>query len=93
LKIADFKDKYEDMIEDIGALIEEAGGATFLFGISSGAVLAFEATRKLDEKVKKLALYEPPFIVDDSRPKIPDDYLIRLNELIAANRQSDAVKM
>src|SRR5688500_16908076 len=48
-------------IEDIEALIDEAGGAAFLFGISSGAALALEAALALGEKVKKVALYEPPY--------------------------------
>ncbi len=30
-------------VEDIGALIQEAGGSAFVFGHSSGAVLAMEA--------------------------------------------------
>src|SRR5262245_39207119 len=55
-------------IEDIEALIDSAGGSAFLFGNSSGAVLALEAARVLPNKIKKLAMYEPPFIIDDSRP-------------------------
>jgi pimeloyl-ACP methyl ester carboxylesterase len=83
----------EREIEDIAALIDEAGGSAFVYGISSGAALALEAANKLNGKVKKLALYEAPFIVDDNRPPLPEDYLTRLNELIAANRRSAAIKM
>src|SRR6185295_9545582 len=60
----------EREVEDIDALINEAGGSVFLYGISSGAGLALEATNKLGAKIKKLAVYEAPFIVDDSRPPI-----------------------
>src|SRR5262249_54943162 len=56
-------------IEDLQALIDAAGGSVFMWGISSGAVLALEAAREGSE-VSKLALYEPPFIVDDSRPRV-----------------------
>src|SRR5881296_105176 len=63
----------EREVEDLDAVINEAGGSAFLYGMSSGAVLALEATRKLPTKVKKLALFEPPFIVDDSRPRPPKD--------------------
>src|SRR5437588_8808926 len=56
----------EREIEDIEALINEAGGEAFLYGISSGAALALEATVKLGHKVKKLALYEPPYNDDES---------------------------
>src|SRR5438128_1100572 len=55
----------EREIEDIEAVIDEAGGAAFLYGISSGAALALEAAGKLITKVTKLAMYEPPYIVDD----------------------------
>src|SRR5215475_13526667 len=57
----------EREIEDIEALIDEAGGEAFLYGISSGAALALEATIKLGHKVKKLALYEAPYDSDDAR--------------------------
>src|SRR5512145_2120721 len=46
-------------IEDIEALIDEAGGSAYLYGISSGASLAMEAAIELPRKIKKLALYEP----------------------------------
>ncbi|RPJ22396.1 MAG: alpha/beta hydrolase, partial [Planctomycetaceae bacterium] len=45
----------EREIEDIEALIDQAGGSAFVFGISSGAALAFEAALALGGKVKKLA--------------------------------------
>ncbi len=79
-------------VEDIDALINEAGGSAFVFGHSSGAVLALEAASNLPSKVKKLALYEPPFIVDDSRPPLQVDYVARLTELVAAGRRGDAVE-
>lgn len=79
-------------VEDIEALIDHAGGSANLYGISSGAVLALEATKQLTSKVKKLALYEPPFIVDDSHTPLPKDYVPHLNQLIAAGRRGDAVE-
>lgn len=81
----------EREIEDIAALVKEAGGEAFLFGISSGAALALEAARSL--AVPKLALYEPPFIVDDSRPRVPADYADRLSEALRAGKRGTAVKM
>lgn len=79
-------------IEDLEALIDAAGGMAYLYGISSGAALALETASALPDKVAKLALYEPPFILDDSRPPLPSNYVARLNELIAAGRRSDAVE-
>src|SRR5262245_14652384 len=85
----------EREVEDIEALIKAAGGAAFLFGNSSSAVLALEAARPSGRPglaITKLALYEPPFIVDDSRPALPEDYVAQLTELIAAGRRGDAVE-
>jgi pimeloyl-ACP methyl ester carboxylesterase len=56
-------------IEDIEALIDEAGGSASLYGHSSGAALALEAAIRLVKKVKKLALYEAPYN-DDAEAKL-----------------------
>jgi pimeloyl-ACP methyl ester carboxylesterase len=81
----------EREVEDIEALIGEAGGSAFLFGHSSGAVLSLEAASALGDRVPRLALYEPPCIVDDSRPAVPPDLVERLSGLIADGRRGDAV--
>jgi pimeloyl-ACP methyl ester carboxylesterase len=60
-------------VEDIAALLDEAGGSACLFGSSSGAVLALEAAAS-DLDITKLALYEPPFRVD--RSELPKKILI-----------------
>lgn len=82
----------EREVEDLNALIAEAGGSAFVFGHSSGGVLALEAARLFPSNITKLALYEPPFIIDDSRPPVPQDYVPHLNELLAAGRRSAAVE-
>ncbi|GHO97133.1 alpha/beta hydrolase [Reticulibacter mediterranei] len=82
----------EREVEDIKALIDEAGGSAFVFGHSSGAVLALEAARLLPSKIKKLALYEPPFIIDDSRPPVPANYVAHLIDLVSSNRRGEAVE-
>ncbi len=72
----------EREIDDLEAVIDAAGGSALVFGHSSGAVLALRAAAKLGNKITKLALYEPPFIIDDSRSPIPADYVSHLRELI-----------
>jgi pimeloyl-ACP methyl ester carboxylesterase len=81
----------EREVEDIGVLIAEAGGAASVFGHSSGAALALEAAAG-GLPITKLALYEPPFVVDDSRPPLPSDYVARLIELVSEGRRGDAVE-
>ena len=51
-------------VEDIEALIQEAGGSAFVYGISSGGALALEAALGLGNKVRKLAIYEAPYNSD-----------------------------
>jgi pimeloyl-ACP methyl ester carboxylesterase len=83
----------EREVEDIEALIQQAGGTAFVYGISSGACLALEAAIKLGNKIKKLALYEPPYNSDPSA--LPDwqEYRKHLSELINANNRGDAVAL
>ncbi|WP_410670785.1 alpha/beta fold hydrolase [Amycolatopsis sp. cmx-4-68] len=82
----------EREVEDIAALVKEAGGEAFLFGISSGAALALEAANR-GLPVPKLALYEPPFVVDDTRPRVPADYPARLDAALKEGKRGKAVKM
>ncbi len=78
-------------IEDIDAVVTAAGGAAFLYGTSSGAALALAAAEKLGGRITKLALWEPPFILDPSaRP--PADTAKTFADLVAAGRRSDAVE-
>lgn len=79
-------------VEDLEALILAAGGRASVFGHSSGAVLALEAARILPDRITSLALYEPPFIVDDSRRPLPDDYVERIDALISSGRRGDALE-
>ena len=78
-------------VEDIAALVDEAGGSAGLFGHSSGAVLALEAAAR-GVAVTRLAMYEPPFIVDRSRTPVPENYVAQLNELVASGRRGNAVE-
>jgi len=83
----------EREVEDIEALIDASGGSACVFGSSSGSVLALEAAAKLGGKVKRLFLYEPPFIVDGTHAPMPDDFIGQVNELVSAGRRNDAVKL
>jgi pimeloyl-ACP methyl ester carboxylesterase len=83
----------EREIDDIEALVDHAGGSACLYGISSGGVLALDAANRLGPKVTRLAVYEAPFVVDDTRPPLPDGYLARMQELVAADRRGDAIDL
>ncbi|SRR5216684_2456542 len=83
----------EREIEDIDALIEAAGGSAFLYGHSSGACLAMDATVELGGKVGKLAMYEAPYNDDPAAQEAWDEYLTNLTELLASGRRGDAVAL
>ena len=78
-------------VEDIEAMVALAGETVYVHGTSSGAALALDAARSIPA-IGKLAVYEPPFIVDDTRPPMPDGFLARLDRLVADGRRGNVVK-
>jgi pimeloyl-ACP methyl ester carboxylesterase len=80
----------EREVEDLEAVVKEAGGTAYVFGSSSGAMLALEAANA-GVGMTKLAMYEPPLIVDDTHAPAPTSALAEMRALIAADRRGDAV--
>ncbi len=78
-------------VDDIEALVDVAGGSAFVYGASSGAALALAAASRL-QGIRKLTLYEAPFIVDHSQPPQAADYRPKMSDFIAVNRRGAAVK-
>ncbi|HEV8192555.1 MAG TPA: alpha/beta hydrolase, partial [Ktedonobacterales bacterium] len=80
--------------EDLDAVINKAGGSAFVYATSGPGVLALNAAAAgLAPKIKKLAVWEPPFIVDDSRPPVPPDYKEQLVSLLSQGRRGDMVEL
>jgi pimeloyl-ACP methyl ester carboxylesterase len=77
-------------VEDLAAVVKEAGGTAHLVGVSSGVLLAVEAANS-GVGATKLALYEPPLIVDDTHAPAPESALADMRRLIAEDRRGDAV--
>ncbi len=80
----------EREIEDLQALVEDAGGRAMVFGISSGAVLSLDAAA-VTPGITKVGVYEPSLIVDDSRQPVPADYTEHLTTLAAEGKRDEAV--
>ena len=78
-------------IEDLEALIDEAGSSVCVYGISSGACLAIEAASVLGDKITKLALYEAPYDDRDGAAEGWREYRAELDRCVAADRNGDAV--
>ncbi len=76
-------------VEDIGALVEAAGGSACLLGLSSGGALALEAAAS-GLAVNQVVAYEPPY-VDDHGQRGGAAHKGRLERLIAEGHRGGAV--
>lgn len=77
-------------VEDIAALLREAGEPAFLLGLSSGAALAIEAAAS-GLAIRKVAAYEPPYVDVDGRNG-GARHEPELRRLLAEDDRSGAVK-
>lgn len=84
----------EREFEDLAAVIERAGGGrpATVFAWSSGSHLVLNAAQA-GVPIARAAVFEPPVVVDDGRPPLPDDYVERLDAAVAAGRPGDAVEL
>ena len=78
-------------IEDLAAVISAAGGQAHVWGLSSGAVLALDAAAA-GLPIRKLAVQEPPLVVDPADRRPPAGMDQRLRELIDAGKRGEAVR-
>ncbi|MDP3315665.1 MAG: alpha/beta hydrolase [Devosia sp.] len=80
----------ERELEDLSALIAEAGGSASIVGFSSGACLAIEAAAA-GLPVRHLAFYEPPYMVGPKARKVPANFEAEVQKLVADGKNGDAV--
>jgi len=82
----------ERELEDLAALIAQAGEPAHLYGVSSGGMFALEAAAA-GLPVARLALYEVPYDPSpDAGPRY-DDYRERLAEALAGGRRDEALAL
>ena len=80
----------EREIEDLAAVIAATGGPAYVCGVSSGAALSLDAAAR-GLPIRKLVLYEAPFIVDDTRPPITAADSTAMDAFVAAGKHGKAV--
>ena len=80
----------EREVEDLAAVIGHIGGSANVLGLSSGAALSLEAAAA-GVPITKLALHEPPYVVDDTRPGGPQPTAKELAELASTGRSGECV--
>lgn len=74
-------------IDDLEALIAEAGGALGVHGLSSGGILGLAATVR-GAAITKLVLFEPPLPTGEAEP----GSVAHRGELIAAGRRGEVIE-
>jgi pimeloyl-ACP methyl ester carboxylesterase len=79
-------------IEDLEALIAEAGGSAHLYGISSGGALVLEAAAA-GVAADRLAVYEVPYNMAEDGPRQQREYVETLERLLAEGRRGDAAAL
>lgn len=77
-------------IEDVQALIDDAGGTAMLVGFSSGGAIALE-TAAVTPGVSRVVVYEVPFIVGEGRKPL-EDYLGQTSKLAAAGKLDELME-
>ncbi len=83
----------EREVEDLRALIAQAGGTAALYGHSSGAGLALNAAAK-GLPITRLVLHEPPYGPDDEESKRSAQELgENVRAALAGDRRADAIKL
>lgn len=81
----------EREVKDLDAIINEAGGSAYVFGMSSGGILSLRAAAS-GCNIKKLAVYEPPISVDMQEHQIAKANAKKLQKLITSGKRTEAVK-
>jgi alpha-beta hydrolase superfamily lysophospholipase len=79
----------EREIDDLAALIAEAGGSPHLYGVSSGGALIMEAAAA-GLAVGKLAVYEVPYMIGAEAAQGWRQYVGQLEAALAEGRRGDA---
>ncbi len=80
----------EKEIEDLDALIKEAGGSVYMIGFSSGAALTLNAAAK-GLNIKKMILYEAPYVMNMGGHNPPIDAEKQFKQFIASGERGKAV--
>jgi pimeloyl-ACP methyl ester carboxylesterase len=82
----------EREIEDIQALLTEAGGTAHLFGASSGGALALRAAAA-GLPIDRIAVYDVPYCMDEQTHRRAQEYVAKVGPAVAEGRLDDALEL
>src|SRR5207244_1275196 len=80
-------------VEDLDCLITELGGKAYLYGHSSGGILALMEAEKLKNKIAGIAVYEVPYNGDKEALKSAEEYRKKLKRYLKENKNDEAVTL
>ncbi|WLR42282.1 alpha/beta hydrolase [Bacillus carboniphilus] len=81
----------EREIEDIEAIIDAAGGKAYLYGHSSGAVIALESALRLGNKVQKVIMYDAPYVRDDKEKAEYKQLSQKIHDLLGSKKNAETI--
>ncbi|MEJ3652980.1 alpha/beta hydrolase [Actinomycetes bacterium KLBMP 9759] len=82
----------EREIEDIEALLAEAGGRAHVFGASSGGALALRAAAA-GLPIDRIAVYDVPYCMDEETHGRAEEYVAKVGPAVAEGRLDDALEL
>ncbi len=82
----------EREIEDLEALLAEAGGKAHIFGASSGGGLVLRAAAA-GLPIDRLAVYDVPYCMDDETHRRAQEYVAKVGPAVAEGRLDDAIEL
>lgn len=80
-------------VEDIEALIDQVGEPEYLYGYSSGGAITRRAATTLHKQIRKIAIYEVPYVLDDKARNIAKEYDKQLKKFLESGLRGDAVAL
>ncbi|MCZ9346635.1 alpha/beta fold hydrolase, partial [Streptomyces sp. TRM76130] len=79
-------------VEDLAALVGTLDGEACLYGVSSGGALVLRAAAS-GLPVRRVAVYEVPYALDDAAVAARAQYGERLTQALRGGRRGDAVEL
>ena len=80
-------------VEDIEAMVDAAGGTAYVYGHSSGAILALEAAMQLGDKVSKLVMYDPSYASDKADQHAFTELSQGVDRLLDSGKNDEAINL
>ncbi|MBE1462501.1 alpha/beta fold hydrolase [Kibdelosporangium phytohabitans] len=80
----------EREFEDLAAVIAEAGGSAGVFGHSGSGNIALDAALH-GVPISRIAMYEPPYVVEGARSAIPPDWGMTVQRAIDAGNPGEGI--